>query len=706
MPTAPVWGQLPELVASAAVAAEGDAGDVADRAADAVLRSLTTDELLRMVAGQRAIPSEVLAATQGRYNFVPYPASSVDRLGVPGIRFGDGPRGVVVGESTAFPVPMARGATFDPALEAEVGDAIGAELTAQGANFFGGVCINLLRHPAWGRAQETYGEDPLLLGAMGSALSRSVGQHALTCVKHFACNSMENSRFWVDIRVDDRDLDDIYLPHFRQVVDAGADAVMTAYNKVNGEWCGQHDYLLNQVLRGQWSFDGFVMTDFGLGVHDMADALNHGQDLEMPMRWRSRRLGRDIAAGEVTLDVVARSVGRILRTLMRGGVRTGFGVADRSVICSPEHLDLARRTARRSFVLLRNEVVGDAPSLPLGSPQPGATTPTVAVIGRLAARRNTGDKGSSNVRSPSVVTVLDGLTVGADSHGWSLVDAATDDTETAERAASRADAAVVIVGNDWRDEGEFVAAYGGDRKSLRLSARHEELIMRVARANPRTIVLMVGGSAFECGQWIDTVSAAMTIWYSGAEGGAAVAEVLFGDRSPGGRLPMTWARSADQLPEFSRWSRTARYGPLHGYRLMAARGTDPQFAFGHGLGYGTCSWDDARVISHGVDAAPSVSLTVSNRGSEPVTDVVQVYAEVALGSHPVALPTLVGFASVTVAGGDSTEATIDIDPRLWAKAAGSAAPDRPGGTPTNGEHQPVLSLGRSADPRTHRRLAG
>ena len=158
------------------------------------------------------------------YNLEPIVAGAVPRLGIPGIRFSDGPRGAVIGQSTAFPVPMARGATWDPALEERVGAAIGAEISAQGGNLFAGVCINLLRHPAWGRAQETYGEEPALLGAMGAALARGAQRHVMACVKHYACNSMENARFTVDVRVDEATLHEVYLPHFRAVVDAGVTA--------------------------------------------------------------------------------------------------------------------------------------------------------------------------------------------------------------------------------------------------------------------------------------------------------------------------------------------------------------------------------------------------------------------------------------------------------------------------------------------------
>nr|WP_254071182.1 MULTISPECIES: glycoside hydrolase family 3 N-terminal domain-containing protein [unclassified Rathayibacter] len=204
----------------------------------------------------------------------------VARLGIPGLRFSDGPRGVVMGESTAFPVSMARGATWNLALEEEVGRAIGAEMRAQGGNFFGGVCINLPRHPAWGRSQETYGEDPVLLGEFGAALVRGVQRHGMAVAKHYALNSMENARFTVDVTADDAALHEVYLPHFKRVVEEGVAGIMTSYNSVNGEWAGQNEALLEGVLREQWGFEGITLSDFIFGLRDPAMSLRAGLDVE------------------------------------------------------------------------------------------------------------------------------------------------------------------------------------------------------------------------------------------------------------------------------------------------------------------------------------------------------------------------------------------------------------------------------------------
>ncbi|HEY6697678.1 MAG TPA: glycoside hydrolase family 3 N-terminal domain-containing protein, partial [Acidimicrobiales bacterium] len=263
-----------------------DPADPIDARSRELLDELTLHEKLHLLSGDTPPVSGLIGLVR-HYNEEPYVAGAVPRLGIDGIRFSDGPRGVVMGHATAFPVPMARGASFDTDLEQRVGDAIGIECRALGANLFAGVCVNLLRHPAWGRAQETYGEDSHLLGEMGAALVRGVQRHVMACVKHFACNSIEDSRFRVDVRVDEADLRDIYLPHFRRVVDEGVAAVMTAYNRVNGSHCGHHHHLITEVLKGDWGFDGFVMSDFVFGVRS-AYAVNAGLDLEMPFRLRFR----------------------------------------------------------------------------------------------------------------------------------------------------------------------------------------------------------------------------------------------------------------------------------------------------------------------------------------------------------------------------------------------------------------------------------
>ena len=282
--------------------------------AAALVASMTTEERLGCLDGDTPFWPGLLDMTAGGYYRHPWPAARVERLGVPGIDFADGPRGCVVGDATAFPVSMARGATFDAELEARVGEAIGAELRASGATFTGAVCMNLLRHPAWGRAQETYGEYPHHVGVMASSFVAGLQRHVMACMKHFALNSMENARFTVDVTVDERALHEVYLPHFERVAASGVASVMSAYNSVNGEWCGQHAPLLTDILRDEWGWDGFVISDFIFGLRDPVGSVVAGLDIELPFRQqRAMVLEGALADGSLSMLDGDRAVERVVK---------------------------------------------------------------------------------------------------------------------------------------------------------------------------------------------------------------------------------------------------------------------------------------------------------------------------------------------------------------------------------------------------------
>jgi beta-glucosidase len=700
-----------------------------DARARELLDQLTLHEKLHLLSGD-APALRGLTGLVRHYNETPYVAGAVPRLGITGVRFSDGPRGVVMGHATAFPVPMARGASFDPDLEERIGDAIGVECRALGANLFAGVCVNLLRHPAWGRAQETYGEDSHLLGELGAALVRGTQRHVMACVKHFACNSIEDSRFRVDVRIDEDDLRDIYLPHFRRVVDEGVAAVMTAYNRVNGEHCGHHRELVTGVLKGEWGFDGFVMSDFVLGVRS-ADAVNAGMDLEMPFRLRFRKLARLARSGWVPPERIDDAALRLLRQQLRFEARVDES-GDRygpERVASPEHRALAREAAERSIVLLRNRVLGriaepeamgsgagptdDDPSatgtgtgtgpateangeVPPGSewrrvlPLDPRSVETLAVFGRLAALPVTGDRGSSHVHE-ALVTVLDGLRAAGERHVIDVQHHEDGDVDAAGLAAAKADAAVVVAGFTHRDEGEKVLRRGGDRRQLTLRPEDEQLIRTVAAANRRTIVVLVGGSAIVTEAWREQVGAILMAWYLGMEGGHAVARVLFGEVNPGGRLPCTWPRSAEQLPPFDPAAGSVRYGPLHGYRLMQAAERSPAFPFGFGLSYTT--FEHGRLTGRRAwDGTITVTAPVTNTGTRVGDEVVQLYLDEPLGSDPRALRTLRSFRRVTVAPGTTINVTLPVPAEAAARAQAAD-----GGTL-------VVHVGRSADPRDQRAI--
>jgi beta-glucosidase len=314
---------------------------------------------------------------------------------------------------------------------------------------------------------------------------------------------------------------------------------------------------------------------------------------------------------------------------------------------------------------------------------------TLAVFGRLAAVPVTGDRGSSHVRAPAVVTVFDGLRAAGERHVIDVQHHEDGDVDAAGLAAAKADAAVVVAGFSHRDEGEKVLRRGGDRRQLTLRPEDERLIRTVAAANRRTIVVLIGGSAIVTESWREQVGAMLMAWYPGMEGGHAVARLLFGEVDPGGRLPCTWPRSAEQLPPFDPSAGTVRYGPLHGYRLMQATERSPAFPFGFGLTYTT--FEHGRLTGRRAwDGTITVTVPVTNTGTRAGDEVVQLYLDEPLGSDPRPLRTLRGFRRVTVPPGVTVNVTLPVPAEAAARA--EAAND---GTL-------VVHVGRSADPRDQR----
>ncbi|TQS28256.1 glycoside hydrolase family 3 C-terminal domain-containing protein [Microbispora sp. KK1-11] len=677
------------------------AGRPLDEAVDELLSQLTREERLWLLDGDLPFWRGMAEMMTEGYNLTPIPMGRVERLGIPGLLFSDGPRGVVMGRSTAFPVSMARGATWDVALEERVGTAIGLELRAQGANFFGGVCVNLPRHPAWGRAQETYGEDPILLGEFGAALTRGVQRNAMAVVKHFALNSMENARFKVDVTADDAALHEVYLAHFRRIVEEGVSGVMTAYNSVNGEWAGQNEHLMEGVLRGMWGFEGVTVSDFIWGLRDAASSLRAGLDVEEPFRQqRAEHLPADLEAGRASWDDVDRAARRVLRTQLRHYAALTEPEPPLDVVFSPEHRALAREVAARGMVLLKNEPVGDVPLLPL---RREALT-SLAVIGRLADVANTGDNGSSDVRAPEVITALRGLTEALPR--TRITHVADDDPAAAAAAAGQAEVAVVVAGYTAADEGEWVggdvladpgllalfpppgddpagqsfAAFlaepgavdsisggsaGGDRASLRLRPVDADIIRAVAAANPRTVVVIVTAGAVITEEWRDAVPAVLVSWYSGSEGGRALADVLLGDVDAAGRLPYSIPATEEHLPYFDRDATAITYDKWFGQRLLDRDGHAPAFPLGFGLSYTSFALADLTVGVPDGDSLTSV-VTVTNTGSRAGRHVVQLYGrptgvDAAADDFPTRV--LLGFATVDLPAGASARVTVPASTR-------------------------------------------
>ncbi|MEO8457374.1 MAG: glycoside hydrolase family 3 C-terminal domain-containing protein [Chloroflexota bacterium] len=669
------------------------AGENAYDVATEVVAGLTLDEKLECLDGDedfwpglmRLAGAAVTRVAGEGYGAKPYLGAQVPRLGFPGIAFSDGPRGVVVGPNTCFPVSMARGATFDPDLEERIGEAIGLELRARDANLFGGVNVNLLRHPAWGRAQETYGEDPYLVGEMGAALCRGVQRHAMACVKHYALNSIDNARFKVDVTADDRALHEVYLPHFKRVIDEGVACVMSAYNSVNGEWCGENHQLLTEILRDEWGFDGFVISDWIFGLRDCVKSVRSGLDIEMPFRAiRYKSVGPALDAGDLTEDDIDAPATRIIATLLRFDDVLSRPGPDASVCASPSHRELAYEAAVKSIVLLKN----DGPLLPIDA----ASIKRVAVLGRLAGVSNLGDRGSSNVTPPSVVTPLDGLRAALPG-----VDVVTNDgtnIDFAKQTAREADVAIVVVGCTYEDEGEYISAQpellahtapprpadlqmparpprdpnalaspppfatGGDRTSLDLSEADQGLIRATAEANPNTVVVLMGGSAIMVEGWHERVPAIVMLWYPGMEGGRALADVLLGKANPSGRLPFAVPTDAAHLPFFDREATAITYDLFHGQWLLDRDGHEPRYAFGYGLSYAPPAIRNVSVSMDG--GVIRIEATVTNEGNHDSSEVVHVYAGARDSKVERPVWRLARFARVEVKAGESKTVSLEV----------------------------------------------
>ena len=586
-----------------------------------------------------------LHAASGVWGSDPYPAGGgIERLGIEPIYFSDGPRGVARGQSTAFPCTMARGASFDTDLERRVGEVMGRELRAQGCNLSGAVCVNLLRHPGWGRAQETYGEDPYHLGEMGAALCGGIQTHnVMATVKHFAANSIENNRFRIDVRIGERALREVYLPHFRKIIEAGCASVMSAYNRLNGEYCAENRRLLTDILRHEWGFEGFVHSDWILGVH-APWAAAAGLDIENPEPVHfGKKLLEAVGTGAIAPQVIETACRRILTTLYRFlCAEDPLEAYPPGLVACPEHTALAREVAEKSAVLVHNDAL-----LPLCVDEPA----TIAVFGHLATRAVTGDNGSSRVRPPYVITPLQGLQEYAGA-GKVVLAGDESDPAAAARAAAAAGTAIIIAGYTPDEEGEYIpgdlnlgqdllpeavteaagaAGYGrnngprgGDRTSLGLPSAQQALIEAVSKANPRTVVVIIAGSAVLFRPWISSVAAVLQTFYAGMEGGRALANLLFGAVSPSGRLPFSVAARAEDYPHFDPLAEEIEYGYLHGYTLFDKTGIQADYPFGHGLSYARFSYRalKARLKACGGIA---VQVTLTNLSSVAAREIAQLY---------------------------------------------------------------------------------
>jgi len=624
----------------------------------------------------------------------------IPRLGIPTVRESDASLGVAnqveqrKGDvATALPSSLATAASFDPAIAFDGGVMIGAEARAKRFNVLLAGGVNLTRDPWNGRNFEYLGEDPLLAGVMAGEHIRGVqANHIVSTIKHFAFNSQETGRMIMDARLDEAALRESDLLAFQIAIERGRPgSVMCAYNKINGDWACENDFLLNQVLKRDWGYAGWVMSDWG-AVHSTEKAALAGLDQASGQELDSALFFAEPLAAAITAGGVpaARLDDMVTRYLV-GLIETG--VMDAPVVETAQDIDyatnalVAQRAAEAGIVLLKNE--GEV--LPLAK-----SARTIVVIGGHADVGVLSGGGSSQVRSVGGAPVEIPLTSGAAMsfarvtyHASSplaairaLAPDATvtflsgDDVPAAVAAARSADLAIVFA-TQWTTEAQ-------DVETLALPDDQDATIAAVAAANRKTVVVLETGGPVLM-PWIDAVPAVVQAWYPGQRGGEAIANILFGEVNPSGRLPITFPRSADQAPRpevpglealktvDAAAASNPGAGPAAGlqpfavdypegadvgYRWYAREGRTPLFPFGHGLSYTTFTYGPVSVSD---GDSLSVSFDVTNAGDRAGSDVPQLYVEVAGSPRRLA-----GFAKVTLAPGQTQRVTIQAEPRILA----------------------------------------
>ena len=635
-----------------------------------IVDSLTLEERVSLMSGSMTfeeVRGAIKKKTREHYNHFPYPAGGIPEKGIPAVLFCDGPRGVVCGngKSTCFPVSMLRGASFDTDLEEEIGEAMAEEVLAYGGNLSAGVCINLPYNPGWGRSQETYGEDSFHLGEMGAALVRGIQKKGvIACVKHFAFNQMENARFKVNVDCTRRTEREVFLPHFKKCIDQGAGAVMSSYNLYKGVMCGHNGYLLDQVLKEEWGFDGFVMSDFVWGVKDTAAAANGGQTMEMCVtKYFGQNLVNAVKEGLVDASRINDAALRIVRTLLAFEDKKEH-VRPNVIVCK-KHTMLALESAREGITLIKNQ----NQVLPLDR----KSTRQVVVLGRLAQKENTGDRGSSQVYPPYVVTAVKGIA--AASPKTEVIYYEGSNPEHSRHLAQEADAVIFVVGYDYNDEGEYVAedkkdvytgAVGGDRRNgLGLHGADRKLIEAAGPANKNSIVVLIGGNMIMLEGWKDSVASILMGYYPGMEGGTALGEIIYGDVNPSGKLPFVIPNREDQLPSVDWNGTTQYYDYYHGYRKLDKEEIRPAVPYGFGLSYTTFSVECMKAWT--ADGLVYACCDVKNTGGREGTEVLQMYVGFPQSKVDRPVRTLKGFKRSSLQPGEKRTVVIScpVEELAW-----------------------------------------
>lgn len=601
--------------------------------------------------------------------------------------------------ATVMPTASARGASFDLELEYRIGMALGDETVASKNTMLLAPCMNILRHPYWGRAQETYGEDVFHLGRMASALAAGIQKYVAACAKHFAGNNIEDGRANQNAKMDEQTLREIYARHFEMVVkEAGVACVMAAYNSVNGTKCTQNKHLLTDILRNDMGFRGVVLTDWwampggqsfpsaAQAKTDAAQAVKAGLNIEVPWTLFFGQLETLVTENAISVTELDKSVGYILEQKIRfnsldldgkiGKQQPTTKLSGSSISDNEDHIELSREAAVKSMVLLRNAdgvlpirdeikhiaVIGKDVDWEVQS-----TTPSGPQTLRFSTDVALGDRGSSRVNADPASTTgpYAGIEEVGKRHDVSVISAngVTDDVKDS-------DLIVVMVGYTPGDEGEeYAIMSGGDRSSLTLPHDQDGLIEDAVATGKPTIVVIQSGSVINM-PWLDKVAGVIWSSYSGQRGGLALAQLMFGEANFSGKMPVAWPKEAD-LPKFRDEPTNTSMDYFLGYRYLDKHGKKPIFPFGYGLSYSKFKYSNL-VLPCGTaskDAVVDVTVDVKNESEvdgEEIALLFVAYPNTKASRR--SIKELKGFKKFLVPAGVTATATIPLrvaDLKYW-----------------------------------------
>jgi len=631
-----------------------------------------------------------------------FATAGIKRLNIPALKMSDGPMGVRKDYYndrwedlnnnddfvTYFPCYTALAASWNEDIAYEIGDALGAEARGRGKDVILAPGINIIRTPLCGRNFEYMSEDPLLISKIAVPFIKGIQENDVAaCVKHFAVNNQETDRLAISVEVDDRALNEIYLPGFKAAVQEGDSfSIMGAYNKFRGTHCSHNDFLLNKVLKKNWEYPGVVISDWG-AVHDTKEAANNGLDIEMHVQnnfdefFMANPLIKAVKNGEINEGVINEKIKRILRLMFKTNMLEGK--RKKGSYNTIEHRNIALKVAEESIVLLKNE----ANLLPLKDNK----IKTIAVIGENASNLHASGGDSAQIKTLYEISPLMGIKMrlGGNteitySKGYSAMEESREELIIeAVKAAKNAEVVIIIGGLTHADDTE-----GRDRADMKLPYGQEELIKRVLEVNKNTVVVILGGSPVEMGSFIDEAKTLLQCWYAGMEGGYAMAEVLFGDINPSGKLPVTYPKKLEDSPAHSigefpgNTSVEYKEGIFVGYRHFDKEKIEPLFCFGHGLSYTTFEYSDLKVATNGSgeQIKVNVSFYLKNTGEIDGAEVAEVYLSDLVSSLPRPIKELKAFKKIKLKAGESKKVEIEMDKtslafysdieKLWIYEAG------------------------------------